>query len=229
MELSQVIASGVVGLVDWASGRTGNTPERVRAALEERFGACIAGMVRSGFLRLWEDTGQYNAQTGGRLVGAVAGLFDGRRVHLFCDCIDPGQEAAVFLHEAGGHAGLPHLLGPRRYADLIARARQLVEQGEVSAEVAALRVPGDTREEHVGEELLAYLIEEHVARCAAGDDISEAFQAWMDDLLAAVRAWWVLSAMGAACEEAGLRLELTPADIVALAELSVHWRGRHLH
>ena len=146
-----------------------------------------------------------------------------------CNTIQAGQGAAVFLHECGNHAGLAQMLGPVQYRRLIARAQQLVIEGDPVAERAELRIPADTPEELIGEELIGYLVEEVTARQNGGVTVAAALQAWFDDLLSAVRAWWVLSESGALLAQMGYSLDLTPADFAALAMIAIRWRSRYMH
>ena len=74
-------------IADWLQGVTGNTPEKVREELSAKFGVCVRGMERSGFLLLWPSVEQYNAQApaAGVIIGLASGYFDEKRVQH-----DPG-------------------------------------------------------------------------------------------------------------------------------------------
>jgi hypothetical protein len=130
------------------------------------------------------------------------------------------------MHEVSGHASLPQLLGARRYASLIRRARELVDDGDPIAILARNRIPCDTADDQLGDELVSYLIEE--AANAPGY-INPALQAWLDDVIAALRAWFVASEIGLFLCEHGMELDLSTQDITALALVAVRWRSRRLH
>ena len=91
----------------------------------------------------------------------ISGVYnpDSDSVTLFTDNIPPGQALAVFLHEAGEHAGLQQMLGDQKYRQLQANFDRMLLEDNPHVRAAAERVPTDTPAEHVGSERLAYLIE----------------------------------------------------------------------
>lgn len=230
MDIRVMVREGLAQLAGWVTWRTPNTEARVRATLQDRFGNVIDRMERAGFLKIWRTLDDFNAQAAGedKIVGLAQGCFDGR-VHLFSDVIDPGDELGVFLHEAGGHAGLQQMLGPRKFAELVKRARDLAEQGDETAEIAAMRIPGDTPEDEAGEELVAYLLEVAMNRRRDGLSVSAAVLHWVDDMVACLRAWFATTQLATLLAVYGLQLDFTPADFAALAVIAIRWRASHFH
>lgn len=89
----------------------------------------------------------------------VQGSYQNGVVTLYADNIQPGEVWGVFLHEAGEHAGLEQMLGAEKYQVAVSSFDKLVESGNADALQAVDRVPGDTPQQHVNSERLAYLIE----------------------------------------------------------------------
>ena len=204
---------------------TTSTAKTVRTALAKRFGIAILQMEKRGFLKIWDTTAQYNAdgQSSRQIEGVAQGMWDGKVVHLFADGIEPGNEVAVMLHEAGEHASMQKMLGPEAYKRLVARAHELMRADDPTALEAVMRIPDDTPERHLNSELLAYMIE-----IVATQDAKASFSArkWLADVVAAIRAWWSQTGAALKLRDYGIRMELTPKDIAALAVRAVKWQGR---
>jgi hypothetical protein len=136
------------------------------------------------------------------------GSYQNGVVTLYPDNIATGQAWAVFLHEAGEHAGLEQMLGDK-YSSLVQRFNALVREKNPDALRAVERVPADTPPQHVASERLAYLIEDFTQQQTKTGKV----KIFVQGLLATVRAWafatlpkWLVGNMS-----------LSPADIQALA------------
>lgn len=200
-----------------------STTENLRAALTERFGNLIERLEARGFLKLWDSTADFNAgQPSEKIEGPAQGWWDGKAAHLFADTIPKGDEVAVLLHEVGEHASMEDMLGPVQYERLVRRAYDLVEAGEPAAVRAMGRIPEDTPAQFADSELLAYMIE-----TVAADDASATPSArkWLADIVAAVRAWFATTRFNKVLDRYGKGLQLTPADIAALAVRAVRWQA----
>jgi hypothetical protein len=186
------------------------TPEQVQAGLEKGLGKSkVRALIRKGLLDI-RATGEEGVQ----------GYWDGSKAVLIASNIDPGTEVGVLLHELGEHAGFEPMLGDR-YKNLVARFDELLESGDEAAVRAAGRVPDDTAEQFIASERLAYLIED-VAN-ASPETVSDKARALYKRVLAAIRAWFYQTAGYRAMEAAGLRMQLTPDDITALARRAVDY------
>lgn len=201
-----------------------STADSIRSELRERFGDIIPRLEKRGFLKLWDSTDDYNrsGQSSQQLQGAVQGMYSRGVAHLFGNGIEPGKAVAVFLHEVGEHASMKKMLGEERYRDLVRRAYRLASDGDEIAEIAMMRIPDDTPAKFQDSEMLAYLIEEAASR----DNASPGLRKWLADVVAAVKAWFFQSEFGKKLESYGIRIELTPKDIAALAERAVQWQAK---
>lgn len=200
-----------------------STPDTIRAALRERFGDLISKMEARGFLKIWPSTQAFNdGQTSEHLEGPVQGYWDGKQAHLFADGIAPGNEVAVLLHEVGEHASMEDMLGPNQYERLVSRAHDLVDQGDPTAVRAMDRIPDDTPRQFVDSELLAYMIE---TVAADGAKVAPGARKWLADTVAAIRAWFAQTGFNKMLDRYGKGLQLTPADIAALAVRAVRWQA----
>ncbi|HQS38977.1 LPD38 domain-containing protein [Polaromonas sp.] len=203
-----------------------STPDQVRAALAARFGPLAARMEARSFLKIWDNPQEFNqtAQRSEQIEGKAQGLWDGETAHLFADAIEPGSEIAVLLHEVGEHASMQKMLGPQKYTQLVDRARALVHADDATALEAVARIPDDTRPEFLDSELLAYMIETVATKDAKA---SPSARKWLADIVAAVRAWWTTTGLSSKLQERyGLKIDLTPKDIAALAVRAVNWQGQ---
>lgn len=201
------------------------TAKTVRAALAKRFGLTIVQMEKRGFLKIWDTTAQFNesGQSSRQIEGAAQGMWDGKVAHLFADGIEQGNEVAVMLHEVGEHASMQKMLGPEAYKRLVARAHELMRADDPTALEAVMRIPDDTPEKFLNSELLAYMIEIVAAQDAKA---SPGARKWLADVVAAIRAWWSQTGAALKLRDYGIRMELTPKDIAALAVQAVKWQGQ---
>lgn len=211
-------------LLSVPSGRTESDVVQVRAELGQRFGDLIGRLERRGFLRLW-DTPEAAVGSGQQSLASTdrgaQGLFVDGVAHLFADRIEPGTAVGVLLHEVGEHQSMQAMLGQHRYAELLARAQRLLEAGDTTAQAAAARVPQHTASTQADSELLAYMVEE----AANAERPSTGVRQWLADALSALKAWFFRSGFAQQLARYGVRIELTPQDIAALAEQAVRWRA----
>lgn len=98
--------------------------------------------------------------------GGVSGVYDANAdaTYLVADWLQPDTVRGTVLHEIGVHYGLPRMLGDLRAKELADQAWQLAAEGDPAALAALRRIPIDTPNEHVREELLAYLVQDHAGR-----------------------------------------------------------------
>ncbi len=235
-QVQAMLPSGQVSKAEPAATASAPQPERtakpqendptvaaLRNTLTDRFGDQIAKMEARGFLKLWPSTQAFNdGQTSEKIEGPVQGYWDGKTAHLFADGIEPGLEVAVLLHEIGEHASMEDMLGPNRYQKLVDRAYDLVEQGDDAAVRAMDRIPDDTPDQYRDSEFLAYMIE-----TVAADDAKATPSArkWLADAVAAIRAWFSQTGLNKTLERFGKGVDLTSADIAALAVRAVRWQA----
>ncbi len=197
--------------------------DRIRTALTLRFGDLIGRMEARGFLKIWANSQAFNqGQPSKQIRGLASGFYDGQTVHLFANGIQTGEEMAVFLHEAGEHAAMESMLGPKVYADLVNRANTLVAQNDATALEAKARIPLNTNPAHLDSELLAYMIE---TAAAQGAKVTPSARKWLADAVAAIRAWWMTTGLNQALATYGKGIELTPQDIAALAVRAVKYQS----
>lgn len=128
----------------------------------------------SGFSRRIVETGAFHLVQSERELpshlqhpdGGVSGVYDANAdsTYLIADWLQPDTVRGTVLHEIGVHYGFPRMLGDLRAKELADQAWQLAAEGDSAALAALRRVPLDTPAEHVREELLAYLVQDHAGR-----------------------------------------------------------------
>lgn len=207
------------------SAANSNTSDGVRRALSDRFGPLIGRLEQRGTLKIWDTVQQFNAEakSSDRIDGAAQGLWDGKTAHLFADGIETGNEIGVFLHEVGEHASMRQMLGPQRYTSLTRRANALTQLKDPVALEAQSRIPQATPEEHRDSELLAYMVEVSANQDAKASPSASRLVA---DIVAAIRAWWFTTGLSQRLEKFGVRMDLTPNDIAALAVRGIEFQAR---
>jgi GGDEF domain-containing protein len=161
----------------------------------------------------------------------VQGLFDGKTVYLVFDNIRPGTEVGVFLHEFE-HSSLEEMLGKDKYKDLSSQFKGLLDSGDpiaknVEGHIQDLLESKLLQPEWVNSERLAYTIE----YAAMADEKEKAkwsdkFKQFVAQLYAALRAAFYRSKFYQELEKHGIRIQLTPRDLAALARQSVLWRAQ---
>lgn len=139
----------------------------------------------------------------------AVGLYQDGKVYLVADNISAGDAYGVFLHEAGEHAGLSAMLGDKKYQQVVDQFDRLLRSKNADAVRAAERVPGNTPDEHVASERLAYLIEDFTNTQLRSGGAKLLAQR----VLSAVKAW----AMDKLPDWVTRKIKLSPADIQALA------------
>lgn len=112
----------------------------------------------------------------------------------------------VLLHEIGVHYGLRKMLGGRA-RELFDQARALADAGDPIAVAARSRVPLDTHPANVEEELVAYMVQERAS----------IRQPFMRRVRSQIKGFLF---------RIGADVRLTPQDMTALAEGSLHRAAR---
>jgi hypothetical protein len=203
-----------------------STATTLRTELRSRFGEVIDRLERRGFLKLWDSVDAYNEAGQASKLPAdargVQGMYSRGVAHLFGDGIEPGTAIGVLLHEVGEHASMKKMLGEERYRDLVRRAYRLASDGDEIAMTAMERIPEDTPAKFYDSELLAYMIEETANR---EQQASPAARSWLRDVITAIRAWFYQTGFAKQLEGYGVKLDLTPKDVAALAERAVRWQA----
>jgi hypothetical protein len=205
-----------------------STADTIRRELSSRYGEqTIAALEKSGVLKIWNSSSEYNQTleqgSRGAVDGRPQGAYFNGTAHLFGDGIQQGNAVPILLHESGEHAGMKQMLGEDRYADLARRAYQLADEGDTHARNALARIPDATNPRHFDSEMVAYLIEEAAAARASA---SPALRQWLSELVTAIRAWAYQTPLAKKLAGAGIDLKLTPNDIVALAERSIRQQAK---
>lgn len=198
----------------------GQTVDSLRASLRQAIGANrFDTLERAGLIQLMETPEGLRGGSRSEVPGNVRGAFNGKRVALVTGNIPDGKSLGVFLHEAGGHAGLRAMLGEERYGQLVQRFKELLEAGDKAAARAVMRAPNDTPADRVDEERLAYLIEDVVNTSANKRDTTfgKKVVSLVRQAVNAIRAWFYASPFYKAAERAGVKMKLSPEDIAALA------------
>jgi hypothetical protein len=161
---------------------------------------------------------------------AVRGYWDARankgrgQMVLVADNIPEGGELGVFLHEGGVHANLEDMIGKDRFGELVKEFDRLVEEGDKTAQAAKSAIPEDTQADHVGQEKLAYLAEAVTnADEAARKTMSGKVKVLAAKTIAAIRAWLYRTGLWHVMGRMGIKLQLKPSDIAALARDAVDY------
>ena len=194
----------------------GQTIEQVRDLLTERFGAdVVAKLEANGKLVIVQSVADLPEDLVGRSRGADGVFVPSTGVtFLIGDNLTPRTILPALLHETGGHFGFQTVMRPETYAAIMQQFDKMVEAGNPLAVRAKQRAErAESNPAIQRDEYLPYLITE---ASIAQDKKGGAYQAvkrLIDRAVAAVRAW--------AFDRWGVRLKLTPDDIVALAERMV--------
>lgn len=207
----------------------GSTREAVRAELRKAFGKAFEALEKAGLIRIVERQEELPAEkrSGGAM---VRGFFDGKRSWLVAEHIPAGGAVGTLLHESGVHQFLPELIGSDRFASLGQEFRRLLKSGDktaqaVDAHVRGLLDRGEMDPAHADEERIAYAVEMESRQGAAG--MSGRFRMWLGRIKAALRAWFWRSGLGRALAAKGFKLNLTVADLAALARAAVREGARN--
>ena len=208
---------------------SGQTTDTLRAELGKAgFREAVKSLEGRGLLHIVERHSQLplKYRLGSTTKQRVQGVFDGKSVWMVAENIPKGNSAGVFLHEAGEHQNLRAMLGDKLYSDLGSQFGRLLKNGDSWAQRAADSVPQNTPAADVLSERLAYLIE-HVTNADEAErrTIPGAIKVMVQRALAALRAWFYRSPFARILELRGIRLDVSPRDIAALARAAV---GRNI-
>lgn len=187
----------------------------VRGSLVSALGEeTVGSLERSGLLKYAEDTdghgyaGAYSKNTG------VSTLYPQNVIN--------GKEdpVGVLLHEAGGHATLPKILG-KSFEGLQSSFDKLLNSGSPTALAAQKRAEDSAlKSEHVREERIAYFIQEAWGRIQNREDIGQA-RVLFNRIINAIKAWFRTTEFGKALASRGVDFELTDEYAVALAKRAI--------
>ncbi len=210
-----------------------NTAKDARLRLQKEVGrSTIDRLEQSGLLKIHDrahDIPIKGAPVSER--AGVQGYWDGKTMHLAADSIENGHELGVLLHEAvhgsaKGSGSLKQILG-NQFDDLDRTFQKLLDSGDEAAARAQLRVPKDTPPDLVKEERLAYLVED-VANADAKARATQ-FSGPVLDMARRVynglRAAFYKSPFYQAATKLGVKIDLTPRDLVAMARQSLSKLG----
>ncbi|HET9679482.1 MAG TPA: JAB domain-containing protein, partial [Gammaproteobacteria bacterium] len=194
----------------------GQTVSSLRAELQQALGTARVNKLEQANLLQLHDTSA--ALANGRqstVPDDVQASFNGQRIGMVASNIRSGRGAGVFFHEAA-HAskkekapGMQEMLGVK-FDPLVARFKQLLDEGDKHAARAVARVPQDTPPELVDEERLAYLIEDVVNTPAAKREATFGTKvtALVRQAMNAIRAWFYASPFYKLAEKAGISMKL---------------------
>ncbi len=184
--------------------RVGYTSDNVQQALEKHFGRRpIRRLIEDGRLIIHtrpQDLPEAvlaEAREIGVPVGNLAGVVDKQGVAHMVAETSATNPVGIYLHEIGVHAGLPGLLSPGRYRQVMAQVERLLKEGDSRVVAARSMVPEGTPQEDILEETLARLVQ----------DPSNHEMGLVRRVFAAVRAWLF---------RMGLTQNLTPDVMVSL-------------
>lgn len=197
-----------------AKGVTGTTSQQIIGALQKRFGKeAVASLVKSGKLRVRTLNDFVNAD--GRLLipSDAEGFYYDGKVTLIADNLTADNAIATLLHEMGGHAGIQSMLAPQTYMGLMTNFDNLVKSGNKYAVAAKERAEAVTdTESEARDEYIPYLITEYAQANERSGPLA-VIKRFVNRVLAGVRAW--------VRNHTGIQLNVTPNDIVQLAERMV--------
>jgi len=184
--------------------KTGKTVDQVRDALINRFGQeVIESLEKQGKLRIAQS---YETE-------GVEGFYHNGRVTLIADNLNDDSIIPTFLHELGGHGGFQNMMSKDKYAELMRQFDDLVKRGHPMAMAAKELAEREAGTERQQLEYLPYLLTLASTMQTTNALQRNALQRFMDRLVAAVKAW--------AFDQLGININLTPNDMVALAERMV--------
>ena len=197
----------------------GRRADELRTTVSQAIGSKnLAALERAGNIKLIEDPRtELDAEKVLELekdhgdLSTLQGFYDRGTdtSYLVAGNIEPGQELGVFMHEVGVHQGLHNLLGARNYGRLQNDVQRLIQQGDASALAAAQRVPKNTPEAAVPEEVIAYLVEQG-AQTQQTQNLVRRFMGWLQQALYRM----------------GIRMPVNQQMLGALAKASVSKQAR---
>lgn len=198
-------------------GKT-TTPTQVRETLVKQHGEkVITTLEQAGVLHIKQLSDFVGSDGKLTIADDAEGFFHDGKAVLIADNIDPDQIMPVFLHEVGGHAGLQAMLSPQAYANLMQTFNAMVARGDDVALRAKLRAEQATdSESQATTEYLPYLLSE----ISTMQQRTPFIKRLLDRFVGAVRAW--------VFAKTGVRMNLTHADILGLAELTIKQQAKDI-
>ena len=199
-------------------GATDTTPTQVRDTLVKQFGEkTIKALEDAGVLHIKQLSDFVDENGNLSIADDAEGFFHDSKAVLIADNIDANQIVPVFLHEVGGHAGLQNMLSPNAYANLMQTFNAMVARGDEIALRAKQRAElASENQDQATTEYLPYLLSE-ISNAQAKTPFIKRL---LDRFVGAVRAW--------VYAKTGVRMNLTHADILGLAELTIKERARNI-
>lgn len=197
-------------------GKTTTTPTQVRDTLVKQYGEkTITALEQAGVLHIKQLSDFVNSDGNLTIADDAEGFFHEGKAVLIADNIDPDQIMPVFLHEMGGHGGLQNMLSAPAYADLMRTFNAMVARGDELALRAKLRADQATdSESEATTEYLPYLLSE----ISTLQQRTPFIKRLLDRFVGSVRAW--------VFAKTGVKLNLTHADILGLAELTINEQAK---
>lgn len=199
-------------------GATDTTPTQVRDTLVKQFGEkTIKALEDAGVLHIKQLSDFVDENGNLSIADDAEGFFHDGKAVLIADNIDANQIVPVFLHEVGGHAGLQNMLSPNAYANLMQTFDAMVARGdEIALRAKARAELASENQDQATTEYLPYLLSE-ISNAQAKTPFIKRL---LDRFVGAVRAWLYT--------KTGVRMNLTHADILGLAELTINERARNI-
>lgn len=199
-------------------GATNTTPTQVRNTLVKQFGEkTVKALEDAGVLHIKQLSDFVDENGNLSIADDAEGFFHDGKAVLIADNIDANQIVSVFLHEVGGHAGLQNMLSPNAYANLMQTFDAMVARGDEIALRAKQRAElASENQDQATTEYLPYLLSE-ISNAQAKTPFIKRL---LDRFVGAVRAW--------VYAKTGVRMNLTHADILGLAELTIKERARNI-
>jgi len=190
----------------------GLTVAQVRATLVDHFGEkTVKALEDKGLIVIYANVSavpkQFDAKQGDQ------GFYDPNTgiTHLIAENLNPETVLPTMLHEMSGHKGFQTMLDPKLYDALMGTFNRLVAAGNPIAIEAQRRAEeAETNKATQEMEYLPYLLTVAQQELQATNLQKSAITKLINRIISAVRAF--------AFEKLGVRLELTPSDMVALAE-----------
>lgn len=201
-----------------SKGATNTTPTQVRDTLVKQFGEkTIKALEDAGVLHIKQLSDFVDENGNLSIADDAEGFFHDGKAVLIADNIDANQIVSVFLHEVGGHAGLQNMLSPNAYANLMQTFNAMVARGdEIALRAKARAELASENQDQATTEYLPYLLSE-ISNAQAKTPFIKRL---LDRFVGAVRAW--------VYAKTGVRINLTHADILGLAELTIKERARNI-
>lgn len=139
----------------------------------------------------------------------VKGVAHNGRIYLVADNIAPGEELAVFLHEAGAHLGFDRVMSKEDRKNLAAQVRKWATGNDTKAEVArdAMGKAGGS-----DDELIAYTVEGLVNKGVEPVGLKPE-TSWLRR---------VMDAFKRVLQKLGLKQDITPQELVDVAFGAAH-------